>query len=133
MNNAIDDNKSTPQQEILSLLIRWQEGVSAGNVDKICSLYAHDAALWGTFTTKQRITNPAIRTYFEELLTHQACSVHIIENYLRYFDNTAVCSGLYTFLLKDGDNEKSVAARFSITLHCRNGEWLIVEHHSSKC
>lgn len=133
MNLVENDNEpSQQQQEVLSLLARWQQYLSAKKLDELCSLYADDAALWGTFISTQRITNTAIRSYFEELLHSQSCKVHFLDSYLRCFDNTAICSGLYSFILNDDDFETEVMARFSMTFHQRNGQWLIVEHHSSR-
>ncbi len=50
---------------------------------------------------------------------------------IRVYGATAINTGYYTFsYTKDGEN-KSIAARYSFVYLKRNGQWLIVDHHSS--
>ena len=51
---------------------------------------------------------------------------------IRVYGDTAINTGYYTFsFLKDGES-KSLPARYSFVYVKRNGDWKIVDHHSSK-
>jgi len=46
--------------------------------------------------------------------------------------NVAINTGIYTFTLTKQEQEKKVQARYSFVYERQNdGEWLIVNHHSS--
>ena len=48
-----------------------------------------------------------------------------------YGGDTAVNTGYYTFSYEKDGATKSLPARYSFTLVKRDGEWQIVDHHSS--
>jgi hypothetical protein len=74
--------------------------------------------------------------YFEEFLTKQPNGT-INEQYVRWLNpekDVAANSGIYTFALKDKDGKVSfVPCRFTfVYAKDAEGNWKIVEHHSSK-
>jgi hypothetical protein len=45
--------------------------------------------------------------------------------------NNAINTGLYTFTLTENGVQQQVPARYTFVYRRTNGEWLIVNHHSS--
>ena len=123
------------KEDVAAAMNMWKENLAVGtteNPDKILSLYAQDAVLWGTISTTIRPTPASIRDYFVNAYKKLPKLTVVFEDpQIRIYGNTAINSGYYTFsYLKDGET-KSLPARYSFTLVKRGGHWLIVDHHSS--
>jgi len=120
---------------VLAAMNMWKANLAVGtpdNPNKILSLYADDAILWGTISPKIR-SNPAlIRDYFVNAYKKlPQLTVEFKEPRVRVYGNVALNSGYYTFTyVKDGQ-QKVLAARYSFALAKRDGVWLILDHHSS--
>jgi len=120
---------------VLAAMNMWKANLAVGtpdNPNKILSLYADDAILWGTISPKIR-SNPAlIRDYFVNAYKKlPQLTVEFKEPRVRVYGNVALNSGYYTFTyVKDGQ-QKALAARYSFALAKRDGVWLILDHHSS--
>ena len=96
-------------------------------------LYWFFAVLWGTISSKRRDDPAAIRDYFvnaykalpELTVTFEDPKIRV------YGGDTAVNTGYYTFSYEKDGAMQSLPARYSFTLVKRDGEWQIVDHHSS--
>jgi uncharacterized protein (TIGR02246 family) len=122
------------QQSVLTASEDWQQAVDARNPKAIAALYDPNAYFYPTFN-KNQITNAKdLYQYFVNL--SQKPHLQIIfdqENPRIYVNGTvAVNSGLYTYSYL-GPNNKTVhvPARFTFVYIKENGQWVIVEHHSS--
>jgi hypothetical protein len=51
--------------------------------------------------------------------------------YIRVYGDTAVNTGYYTFSYEKDGAAQTLPARYSFTLVKRDGDWQIVDHHSS--
>ncbi len=51
--------------------------------------------------------------------------------YIRIYGDTAVNTDYYTFSYEKDSQVQTLPARYSFTLVKRDGDWLIVDHHSS--
>lgn len=110
----------------------WATDLSSGNPQKISDLYAPGAILSATFEN-QLDTPKAIQKYFTKLMQHKDLAVKFTKENIRMFGDTAVNSGFYTFSYTDTKNNKTVKipARYTFVYAKDNGNWKIVEHHSS--
>ena len=94
--------------------------------------YADDAVFWGTGSPTLRATREEIGEYFASLASRPNARVVIGEHRVRDFGDLAISTGRYTFTdVVDGVRVER-PARFSFTYGIRDGEWLIVDHHSSR-
>jgi len=108
------------------LLQKWVETIKNGDPNQVTLLYDKRGLLLGTFSSDERVGHTAISEYFENLLKNSV-SVEILSEHPYVWDEVAVNSGLYNFVLPD----RTIAARFSF-VYGRNGElWKIISHHSS--
>ncbi len=113
---------------IRSLFTRWNKGLMSGDPARVLECYADDAVLLPTFSDKLCLTQEDRRRYFEDFLKMKPRG-RIDCGRVRIFGDIAVDSGLYSFVVSDG---KTVRARYTFVYRREaNGEWKIVEHHSS--
>ena len=107
----------------------WVDTFNNCDPVKLSALYDPSAVLWGTVSTSVISTPTGVRQYFERACAAQpSIQVTVTEKLTRMYGNSAVSSGTYNFS-REGRN---IPARFSLTFHRKEGQWLIVDHHSSK-
>ena len=113
--------------EIIALFDQWNNALKTGNPKEVAALYATDAILLPTVSNKVRHNREEIEDYFVHFLAKGPVG-KIDESNVRIFGDIAINSGVYTFTFADG---ASVQARFTYVYRQVDGEWLILEHHSS--
>ena len=95
-------------------------------------LYDDNAALWGTLSPEMVSTPKGIRKYFDAVCASPlALRVTFDDQFIRSCGDVMLNSGRYTFTFVQDGREQSFAARFSMTLHKQDSQWLILDHHSS--
>ena len=120
------------KEDVAAAAARWAQAFAAATPDQIVAFYDREAVLWGTLSPQRRDNPDAIRDYmvnaFKALPDHK---VSFGDQLIRVYGNTAINTGYYTFsYTKDGES-KSLPARYSFVYLKRNGQWMIVDHHSS--
>jgi hypothetical protein len=120
--------KPTSEQEIASLLDRWNASLQTGDSHKVVANYAAKSILLPTVSNKPRLTAAEKDDYFHHFLENKP-SGKIDLRFIELGCNTAFDAGLYTFTFaKTG---ASVSGRYSYTYRWNGSEWLITSHHSS--
>ncbi len=110
----------------------WASAFNSCDTIKATALYDSEAVLWGTVAPVIITSSAGIRQYFE-----RACSsspkprVVFGEQHIRVYGETAINSGTYTFTVFPGGQPFQLPARYSFTYRRKDGQWLIVDHHSS--
>lgn len=117
--------------EIKSLFDTWNDALQTRDPDAVTALYAADAVLLPTVSNAARHNHAEIRDYFVVFLSKNP-SGKVIESNVRYLGDTAVHSGVYVFDLHDGEKATQVPARFTFVYGRQDGDWKIIEHHSSQ-
>ena len=118
-------------QDILSLFNLWNEALQTCEPDNMLKLYAEDAILLPTLSNQVRHNHEEIRDYFVAFMKKKPFG-EIKESNVRIFGDLAINSGVYTFQLTDDSGDRSEAwVRFTYAYRFQDGEWRIVEHHSS--
>ncbi len=117
----------TIDSEITALFTAWNEALATRDPKAVVALYASDAVLLPTLSSRVRRDHEGIEDYFAMFLARGPHGV-IDESVIRRFGNVAINSGIYTFTFDDGT---SAQARFTLVYERRDGEWMIIEHHSS--
>lgn len=118
-------------KEIASLFDRWNAALATGNPKAVAALYAPNGVLQPTVSNEVRVGPAAIERYFVDFLKAKPQGV-IDFREIRMLDaDTALDAGVYTFTLtKDGKPVK-VQARYTYLYEMVDGEWKIMNHHSS--
>ena len=117
--------------EVLGLFDQWSHAVQSGDPDRVVALYAENAILLPTVANDPRRTPEAIREYFVEFLALNPVP-RLDEYSIRASETIADNSGLYTFgTTPAGQPFRAIAARFTFNYEKINGQWMIIQHHSS--
>ncbi len=116
--------------EVSRLFDVWNEALKSRDPARVTALYAPDAILLPTVSNAVRHNHAEIQDYFAHFL-EKAPVGRIIESNILVMGDVAVHSGLYCFALSDCGKRLTVPARFSFVYRKIDGEWKIVEHHSS--
>ncbi len=113
------------------MIDRWLQYVNDLDVDKVVSLYADNATLWGTFSQIRRDGLDQIRDYFDHFLRLDSLEAFITQLTTRMLGNSKIYSGQYTFRYQEDQTVKNVKARFTLVTWIGNDTEQILEHHSS--
>ena len=110
---------------------RRNAALATGKPDEVTKLYAKNGILQPTVSNKVRASHEEIKDYFTHFLPLKPQGV-INSREIRVLDSdTALDSGVYTFsLVKEGKPTK-VQARYTYLYEKVDGEWKIMNHHSS--
>lgn len=111
---------------------QWAEAFSSETPDDILNLYADEAVLWGTLSAARSDTPEALRAYFEQIFTFGKREVRFYDPLIRQYGPVMINSGSYTFFWNRNGVDETVESRYSMVYVERDGEWLIVDHHSSR-
>ncbi|MBT2512991.1 SgcJ/EcaC family oxidoreductase [Arthrobacter sp. ISL-30] len=119
-----------PEQQVEALFDEWNASLATGDPAKVDAMYAADAVLLPTVAPGVHDTSAERVGYFTAFLQNDPTGT-VDEGVVRPLGPNAVShSGLYSFTM--GTTGEVVKARFTFVYERINGEWKIVEHHSSK-
>jgi hypothetical protein len=123
------------KQEISSVYHGWCKAIgdAKGNPKGVVRYYAPNAILVPTLHHKILVNkNGGLDAYFAKLTAHDDIKCIPEENRIRIHGRTVINSGLYEFSYKDHQHRVLIPSRFTFVYEKINGQWLIVNHHSSK-
>ncbi len=124
------DTASAPPVE--SATAAWAAAYNGHNPADVLARYAPDAVFWGTTSPVIRDNPAAIAEYFQGLSNRPNAHVTIAEQHPRLVGELALNSGVYVFTdVADGE-PVTRPSRFSFAYRLVDGEWLIIDHHSSR-
>src|SRR5262249_33361636 len=123
--------KTVSKEQIAALFDRWNNSLATHDAAKVTANYAPDAVLLATVSNTPRTNTAAIKDYFVHFLESNPRGA-INTRTIHIGCNTAYDVGTYTFTLsgKAPAATQTVKARYSYIYELRNGQWLIVHHHS---
>lgn len=113
----------------------WNAALQTLEPTNVAALYMENGVLLPTVSNKVRFDDAGKVDYFTAFLKLKPFGT-INQNYVRFLSQdktTAANSGIYTFKLTQADGSiKKVKARFTFVYSKdAEGQWKIVEHHSS--
>ncbi|KPA98653.1 SgcJ/EcaC family oxidoreductase [Pseudomonas asplenii] len=119
-------------REIAGLFDRWNAALKSGNAQAVVDLYAPDAMLQPTVSNQVRTTPAQIKDYFDHFLALKPIGQINYRDIHRLGNDVAIDSGVYTFTLTGTDGStRQVQARYTFVYEQLNGQWKILNHHSS--
>jgi uncharacterized protein (TIGR02246 family) len=125
-----DDCPRIDKHGVAFLFDRWNDSLKTLSPEKVTANYAKDAVLLPTLSNKPRTGRQEILSYFKDFLKlHPAGKID--QRVIRYGEDWASDTGLYTFRTTENGITKFVEARYSFVYECIDDKWLIVHHHSS--
>jgi uncharacterized protein (TIGR02246 family) len=117
--------------EVKAATARWIDAFNRKNARDIVALYAKDAVFFGTSSPVLRDSPELVQDYFKALPTLGDATISVGDQRVQLFGDVAINTGFYTrSSMQDGTLVRN-PARFTFVYARRNGQWLIVNHHSS--
>jgi uncharacterized protein (TIGR02246 family) len=121
-----------PKEDVAAATAKWGETLGQNDPDKVLTLYATDAVLWGTLSPTVRADRAALRDYFVGAFkVLPGLKVSFGEQLIRVYGTTAVNTGYYTFSYSKDGEPRTLPARYSFVFVNDRQNWIIVDHHSS--
>ena len=118
--------------EIREVAMKWAQAMQSRSPENVLRLYHPDGTLWGTLSPVVRHGNSAILEYFIKFLQWDDLRCEFTdESVIKVYNDFAFYSGSYIFSWTARNKLVKVPARFSFIYKKENGEWFIMEHHSS--
>lgn len=120
--------------EIKQTTAAWIDAFNVRDAQRIGMLYAPDAVFWGTVSPTIRITPAQVLAYFDASVARSPkLRIGVHEQHVRVYDDTATNSGVYISRNpQPGGGDLLNVSRFTFVYQRREGQWLIVAHHSSR-
>jgi uncharacterized protein (TIGR02246 family) len=121
------------KKQVAALFDGWNAALKTQDPEEVADLYWDDAVLLPTLSNQVRADRESRIDYFEHFLANKPVGKKI-ETHINVLDSNSVLdAGVYQFTLTDHDSgEKKIAkARYTYEWEKRDGEWKIVNHHSS--
>lgn len=119
------------EAEIQNLFERWNQSLQTGDAAVVTANYASNAVLLPTVSNKVRTNHSEIEDYFVHFLELNPYG-RIDQRHITIKNDIAIDTGIYTFEITKNDERKQVQARYNFVYERQSdGEWLIVNHHSS--
>ena len=119
------------EKEIAALFDRWNAALATGKPTEVAKLYAPNGVLEPTVSNEVRDTPAKITNYFTEFLTLKPQGKINYRQIRVLDDDTALDVGVYTFTLTRDGKPSKVQARYTYVYEKIDGEWKIMNHHSS--
>ena len=123
---------SGAKDQVAAATAAWVAAYNTRDPARITALYDREAVLWGTSAKTVSPTPAAIAEYFKDAKKRPDARVALGEQHIRVYGDVAISTGYYTFTdMQDG---KSVTnpSRDTFVYRYHDGNWLIVDHHSSR-
>ena len=118
-----------PAEDADAAVARWAATFAANDTDALVKLYAPDAVLLGTISPIIADKPDLVREYFKR----RADKVEIGDHRtLVLGDDAVLVTGFYEFSSIREGKPVLTPARFTMIIVKRDGDWLILHHHSSR-
>jgi uncharacterized protein (TIGR02246 family) len=118
--------------EVSTASQRWATAFNECNSSKAAALYDNAAVLWGTVSASIISSRAGVAQYFERVCTASPQPKVVFgEQNIRVYGDTALNSGTYTFTVFPAGQARQFPARYSFAYRKIEGQWLVVDHHSS--
>lgn len=118
-------------QEVAGLFDRWNAALQTRDPATVTALYATDGILQPTVSNRVRVGHAAIEDYFKHFLLAKPVGTINFREIRQLSANAALDSGVYTFALTQDGKVRQVQARYTFVYQKVDGEWKILNHHSS--
>lgn len=120
------------EQQIAGLFERWNAAFQAGDSAKVAALYADNGVVLPTLSNRVRVGHEAIKDYFDYgFLQGKWVGTINMREIRQIGPDAAVDSGVYTLALTQGEAVRQLQARYTFVYQKVDGEWKILNHHSS--
>jgi uncharacterized protein (TIGR02246 family) len=117
--------------DVKAATAKWVDAFNRKSATDIVALYAKDAVFFGTSSPVLRDSPELVQDYFKSLPTLGDAVITVSDSRVQVYGNVAVHTGFYTRSSAQDGKQVRNPARFTFVYEQRNGQWVLVNHHSS--
>jgi uncharacterized protein (TIGR02246 family) len=127
-----------PEDEVHARFERWIATFNTHDVDRVSQLYDQNARLFSTGGSEKPIDGrEAIHNYFIHFIPffkHGDTVTFDHDDSVKVVSDIGVETGYYHFDIRDADgkNVDTWVSRYTFIFAKKDGNWMIVHHHSSR-
>jgi len=125
---------AAPQEEVHARFEQWISAYNAGDVDRLSQLYDQGARVLSTGGSEKPIDGrEAIHAYFTPIFKRGSASAAFDhDDVVKVFSDVAIETGYYHFDGPGPDGKPRILmARYTFVFVKKDGDWMIIHHHSS--
>lgn len=121
------------EMAVRAFLDEWLARVGRRDAEGVAALYHSTAQFWGTQASHVRDEPVEVLDYFQQFLDRHFIEASLGNLRLRFHGELALAAGHYIFRWRDTPEADEIKARtrFTFVFGCPDGEWTILQHHSS--
>jgi uncharacterized protein (TIGR02246 family) len=121
------------ETEVRALLDEWVKRVGERDAAAVAELYHPTSQFWGTLASHVRDEPVEVRDYFDRFLDRHSIAASIGNLRLRPHGDLMLAAGHYIFTWQDKPDADEIKARtrFTFVFGKIDGDWTILQHHSS--
>ena len=131
--SVLQENMEKEIEEIAKQnFLAWNEALKTKEASKVALLYLEEATFLPTVSPEFKIGRTGAEDYFKHFLEKDPVGEIVAEKVQPITPSCYLHSGMYNFVVGQGEKREAVEARFSfLWKKDNNGEWKIAHHHSS--
>ena len=123
-----------PEDEVHARFEQWIATFNSHDADRLSELYDQGARLLSTGGNEKPLDGrETIRVYFTPFLKRGDTVAFDHDHVVKVFSNVGFETGYYHFIIHNADGKPDVwVSRYTFVFEKKDGNWLIVHHHSSR-
>jgi len=123
-----------PEDEVHARFEQWIATFNTHDVDRVSQLYDQNARLLSTGGSEKPLDGrQVIHDYFIPFFKRGDTVVFDHDDAVKVFSNTAIETGYYHFNIHDPNGKADTwVSRYTFVFEKKDGNWMIVHHHSSR-
>jgi uncharacterized protein (TIGR02246 family) len=123
-----------PEEEVHARFLQWIATFNTHDVDRVSQLYDENARLLSTGGSEKPLDGrEAIHTYFIPFFKRGDTVTFDHDDAVKVFSDVGIETGYYHFNITDPSGKPDVwVSRYTFIFAKKDGNWMIVHHHSSR-
>jgi uncharacterized protein (TIGR02246 family) len=123
-----------PEDEVHARFLQWIATFNTHDVDRVSQLYDENARLLSTGGSEKPIDGrEAIHNYFIPFFMHGDTVTFDHDDAVKVFSEIGIETGYYHFDIHDTSGKSEIwVSRYTFVFAKKDGNWMIVHHHSSR-
>ena len=122
-----------PEDEVHARFEQWIATFNSHDADRVSQLYDQDARLLSTGGSEKPLDGrETIRVYFTPFMKRGDSVIFDHDDVVKVVSNIGIETGYYHFNTDPNGKPDVWVSRYTFVFEKKNGNWMILHHHSSR-
>jgi uncharacterized protein (TIGR02246 family) len=122
-----------PEDEVRSRFLQWNTAFNSHDANQLSQLYDQDARLLSTGGSEKPLDGrETIRVYFIPFMKRGDSVVFDHDDAVKVVGNIGIETGYYHFNIFPEGKPDVWVSRYTFVFEKKDGNWMVVHHHSSR-